>query len=450
MAGGLAGAGIANRMQRPATLPGLGDRRPSQLPTNERVQNLSDRMAGDRGFRDQAERPDQRPARDWNQTREDWQSHRDEMRNDWQEHRDQARDDWQDWRDDHYPWHGGWYWGNAPGYWGSWDHLWDEHPVAAVAGLTWWGVNTLGYAFGCDDYSNPYYSESYAVDYSEPIVTAPEEYYAPAESAPQQEPSQTAVQKFDEGRAAFYEGNYNAALKLVDEATKQLPHDAVLHEFRSLVLFALRRYGESAAAIHAVLAVGPGWDWKTLSSLYPDVEKYTAHLRALEAYCTQNAKAADGQFLLGYHYLTTGVTDAALARFRRANELQPNDSVSANLVASLTPRDLTAKPSAAEPAAAAPKAVPPEEVVGAWTASGKGSAKYAMTLDKEGTFSWKFTRGKRTEEVKGVYTVDGNVLAMEPNGGGTMVAELTMKAPNQLHFQMVGAATNDPGLNFEK
>jgi hypothetical protein len=37
-----------------------------------------------------------------------------------------------------------------------------------------------------------------------------------------------------------------------------MPRDAVLHEFRSLALFALQRYSESAAAIHAVLAVGPG------------------------------------------------------------------------------------------------------------------------------------------------------------------------------------------------
>ena len=67
------------------------------------------------------------------------------------------------------------------------------------------------------------------------------------------------------------------------------------------MLFALQRYSEAAAAIHAVLAVGPGWDAKTLTGLYPDMDTYTAHLRALEEYRNKNLKAADVRFLVGYH-----------------------------------------------------------------------------------------------------------------------------------------------------
>jgi hypothetical protein len=73
-----------------------------------------------------------------------------------------------------------------------------------------------------------------------------------------------------------------------------------------------------------------------------------------------------------------------------------------------------------------------------------------MTLDKEGTFAWSYARGSRTQDVKGVYTVEGNVLAMEPDSGGVMLAELTLKAPGNLHFQMVGADKGDPGLDFKK
>ena len=272
------GAGAANRIgDRQATLPGLGNGRPGpgQLPADrtpkERQQALHDRLAGQG-------RPDQ-PARDWNQVRGDWQQNRDQIREDWQNHRDEARDDWQNWFDDHYWQHGGWYWGHAPGYWSRWDYLWDNYPVAAAVGLTWWGANTIGNQFGCGDYYNPYYAETSGVSYAEPVVTLPVEAANPTTGLPSSV-SQEAVAKFDEARAAFFERNYEKALKLADEAVAKLAHDAVLHEFRSLVLFALRRYTESAAAIHAVLAVGPGWDAKTLSSLYPDMDTYTAHLRA--------------------------------------------------------------------------------------------------------------------------------------------------------------------------
>jgi tetratricopeptide (TPR) repeat protein len=445
-AGAAIGAGLANRAgDRQANLPGLGDRRPGagQLPANrtpqERRQALQDRLGGEG-------RLDQQPARDWNQVRNDWQQRRDEVRNDWQDYRDQARDDWQNWFDDHYWWHGGWYWGHAPGYWSRWDYLWDEHPVAAAVGLTWWGVNSLGYQFGYGDYYNPYYMENTAVNYSEPMISMPVEVAVPTTGLPASVP-QEGVTKFDQARAAFLEGKYDQALKLTDEAIAQMPRDAVLHEFRSLVLFALKRYPESAAALHAVLAVGPGWDAKTLSSLYSDLDIYTAHLRALEAARNNDPKAADVRFLLGYHYLTCGYPDEAAAEFRRAAELRPKDTVAASLAATLSPRD--SQPAQA-PAGAAPKPVPADNVAGTWTAAGRGTAKYSMSLQKDGTFTWGFSRGSRKQEVKGVYTLEGNVLAMEPDGGGVLLAELEVKEPDGLHFRMIGGASDDPGLDFKR
>jgi tetratricopeptide (TPR) repeat protein len=440
-AGAITGAGIADRMaNRPSSLPGLGNR-PSQLPNrtpDQRRDDLRDRLSGQ-------ERPSQRPERDWNQTRQDWQQRRDQVREDWQNHRDQARDDWQNWFDDHYWWHGGWYWGHAGGYWQRWDYLWDRYPVAAAAGLTWWGVNSLGWQFGCDDYSNPYYTESAGFNYSEPVVTEAVEA-PPQEGALPPNVPKDAVAKFDQARAAFLEGAYDKALKLTDQAAAQLPHDAVLHEFRSLVLFALKRYPESAAAIHAVLAVGPGWDFKTLSSLYSNSDTYTAQLRALEAARRNNPKAADIRFLLGYHYLTCGYPDDALAEFRLASELEPKDTVAPALVATLAPREAQAtKP---PDKASAPKTIPVDDLAGTWTAAGKGTARYTMSLRKDGTFTWSFKRGSRNQAVNGVYVLEGNVLAMEPNSGGVMLAELTLKAEDTLLFKPVGGAADDPGLKF--
>jgi hypothetical protein len=89
-------------------------------------------------------------------------------------------------------------------------------------------------------------------------------------------------------------------------------------------------------------------------------------------------------------------------------------------------------------------------VAGTWEAVGKDSSKYSMTLTKDGTFVWSFTKGTRKEEVKGVYSVEGNILAMEPESGGVLLAELTLKSPGNLLFKMVGSGESDPGLDFQR
>ena len=73
-----------------------------------------------------------------------------------------------------------------------------------------------------------------------------------------------------------------------------------------------------------------------------------------------------------------------------------------------------------------------------------------MNLRKDGTFTWAFARGSRKQEAKGVYTLEGNVLAMEPDSGGVLLAELTVKGADELRFQMIGGATDDPGLEFRR
>ena len=62
------------------------------------------------------------------------------------------------------------------------------------------------------------------------------------------------------------------------------------------MLFATKQYKPAAAAIYAVLSVGPGWDWATLCSFYPDRTVYPVHLRALEQYVTANANLPESRF----------------------------------------------------------------------------------------------------------------------------------------------------------
>jgi tetratricopeptide (TPR) repeat protein len=227
-----------------------------------------------------------------------------------------------------------------------------------------------------------------------------------------------------------------------------MPKDAVMHEFRALCLFATGKYREAAAVMNAVLAVGPGWDWTTLSSLYPSADVYTDQLRALEQYVAKNPKSADAHFLAAYHYITIGSNKEAIDELKKVVELQPNDSVAATMLEMLSPAPATP---AASPPAATPPAVPADSVVGAWSATGKNAARYEMTLGADGAFTWSFSKGAGPKQsVKGVYAVDGNTLAMQPDGGGTMVLELKLKAPGELHADIIGSAKGDPGLDFRK
>jgi predicted Zn-dependent protease len=145
-------------------------------------------------------------------------------------------------------------------------------------------------------------------------------------------------------RQAFRLGTYARAQELADRVIRKMPGDPAGHEFRALVLFARGRYTEAATALYAVLDVGPGWNWETLSGMYAHAEVYTEHLRDLEAFARDNPEDAAAQFVLAYHYLVVDAQEAAVAALKRVAELKPKDQMAPELV-----RMLNEKP--ADPAA---------------------------------------------------------------------------------------------------
>ena len=427
-------------------MPGLGNRpdiggnRPSQLPNRtpeQRREGLQDRLASREDFGDRS--------------REDWQDHRDQVREDWQDHYD-------DFYDRHDDWHHG-CWNGDAGDW--WNHMWDEHTALMAFGTTMWGVNRLAYGFGYWGYENPYYYESYpidggaAIDYSQPFVveSAPAEPPAtttPGEVAPAQAPT-PGISDFDAGRDAFYKGDYAAALASTNKALAALPNDPIIHEFRALVMFAQGKYKDAAAGLYSVLSVGPGWDWTTMSSLYPNVDVYTKQLRALEAGIKQNPQSTDARFVLAYHYLTCGSKDAAATQLKDLYKTMPQDKLIKELLL------MTGGPEAIGISAAPPEAAPVEapqvpaaDVVGTWNAAGERGTKFEMGLAPDGKFTWNYSQNGKSQSVKGVYALDGNVLAMEPESGGVMLAEITPPQGGRIDFKLLGAPPGDPGLKFAK
>ena len=185
-------------------------------------------------------------------------------------------------------------------------------------------------------------------DYSQPLDTQ--------SPPPADDVANPAVAKFDQARAAFGTGDYATALKLTDEALKSLPNDATLHEFRALIFFAIGKYDLAASPLYAVLSVGPGWDWTTLSGLYPNVDVYTAQLRKLEAFVKANPKSVNGRFVLAYHYLTQGNNDAGVVMLKEIVAQAPNDTLSAQLLRHFSPSAASDGTNAPAPTAAAPAA----------------------------------------------------------------------------------------------
>ena len=266
-------------------------------------------------------------------------------------------------------------------------------------------------------------------DYSQPIdVTS-----APPDAAA----ATSTEQVFSAARDSFKAGDFQRALDLADQVLKQTPNVAVVHEFRALCLFALKRYDEAAAVNYSVLTAGPGWNWSTLVGLYPDVDTYTNQLRALEAYAKSNPNSASAQFLLAYFYMVQGNNDAAGAQFERVAQLQPQDQLSSSFAklykkaaeqpaaeATIQPTQNVVQNQAEQPAVppGQPPAVannqqpatvpappgetadqqqeppppPPAELVGNWKAQPAPDVTIALAIQTDGQFSWEVnTKGQK-------------------------------------------------------
>jgi tetratricopeptide (TPR) repeat protein len=354
--------------------------------------------------------------------------------------------------------HGDWY----HGYWGGhyngyWNNFWNRYPAAAALGLTTWGLNRMWYGFGYYPYYNPYYVSPYPVgggvvlDYSQPLTAYQQQTADPTDAAMSDDPAQNAIQQ---AREDFYNGNYQQSLLDINAALTSRPGDAVLHEFRALILFALGQYHDAAATIHDVLAIGPGWDWTTMSGLYPDITVYTEQLRRLEDDIKAHPDAADERFLVAYHYMTEGYNDAAATQLKKVVELEPRDTVAQQLLSMVTPAPAEGSPAEVPASPGLPGSTTSDidkaSLVGNWKAQGQNSAQFELALQQDGRFDWTYLADGKSTEVSGVYAVQGENLALEPDSGGTMLAQITAPADGSFHFVSVGSPANDPGLTFKK
>ncbi|MEO6808571.1 MAG: tetratricopeptide repeat protein [Isosphaeraceae bacterium] len=375
------------------------------------------------------------------------------------------------WRGAYWGYHKGW----ANGYWhgnnnnNNWG--WGRFAAGAAVGVTAWALGSSFYNWGYNSYANPYYANAavaqpivieqmvasgepqtvsvpgLAYDYSQPIDTQAE--------PPSAEVADPAVAKFDAAREAFRSGDYAGALRLTDEALKVLPNDATLHEFRALVLFAAGKYDLAAGPLYAVLSVGPGWDWTTMIGLYPGADVYTAQLRKLEEFVGANPSTTAGRFVLAYHYITQGHTDAAVAKLKEVLALSPEDTLSAQLVRQFSKPSTTPSTAAAPTAPAAPtepKAPVKEgQLSGDWAARPANDTTIRLNVADNGAFTWTVDSKGKAQKLTGKWSLADDLLTMaQAEQGGALVGHVTWQAEDRWTFRVMGGGPEDPGLSFSR
>jgi len=397
----------------------------------------------------------------------------------------------------HYP--GGWGWRRGYGYpgygywggyggglgygglgWGLGSGLGMGLGMGMGYGLSSWLFGPMLYNWGYSNYNNPYYGgagyggattvvqQPIVYDYSQPINAS-----APPPDEAVTNPTMTT---FEQAREAFKQGDYANALSLTDQSLRQMPNDPTLHEFRALALFALARYDEAAAALYAVLSVGPGWDWSTLISLYNSPETYTQQLRALENFVGQNSRSAAGRFVLAYHYLTQGHAGEAADQLKEVVALQPKDQLSTQLLQQLQQPPNSPEgsppaqaggppPSPATASVASPTAPPgsptptPDtpaspgqegKLAGTWTAQPSKDTTITVSFQDQGHFTWKVAHQGQDHQFQGESSYVNGILTMAQDENNAMVGDVVWQDPNHFQFKVLGGGPSDPGLTFTK
>ena len=142
----------------------------------------------------------------------------------------------------------------------------------------------------------------------------------------------------------MFDRSYREALSDFNVALKQLPGDAVVHEIRSLALFALGDYKAAAAGLNSLLSAAPGTDWTTMSGLYGNPDDYTVQLRKLEQFGKSNPNDPSSHFVMAYHYLVTGSTDASIEALKVVVKNQPKDVTAKRMLDAMVPPAVPPRP----------------------------------------------------------------------------------------------------------
>jgi len=383
---------------------------------------------------------------------------------------------WGHWNHNNHHHHNNWFhWGHS--YWGCYSPWYSHHHGWGFGSwcATGWDGGYCGFGIvidPCYTYYNPYYvvCETYYedipyFDYSQPLVIGDEGIRR----------TEDGVELVEAARVAFARGEYNEALRLVSYAAEQMPNDPDVHQLRSIILFAMGDFKESAAAANAALSVGQGWSWDAIRSLYGENGAYSAQYRGLEEFVAENPNLPEGRFLLGYHYMMLNFKDAARRELGQAVRLQPKDQVSSTMLKSLSPQeparpyqpsvpivppvpqtDVTIPPQVGQNTLeTAPKkqesspqvTVQRGKLLGNWTASPDAKTKISLGIKDDGSFEWKVKADKQNTELKGTFELDGDNLILK-RGTDSQKLEGKVKSATEKAFVFTLIVNGKEAMTF--
>ena len=348
--------------------------------------------------------------------------------------------------------HGHWGYGYSSSYYHH--HWWcddDDFARGFMWGIGVWSFGNLIYNMGYQTYSNPYPApvvQNTYVTYNQPVSVAAAAH-PPGDEATVTSAEAKSNEASQRSRDAFAKGDYITASKALDEAIAATPGDVTLHEYRSLIFFALGKFSDAAGVLNPVLASGPGWGWETMIGFYNNSETYNQQLRKLEDYTKSAPTKADARFLLGYHYMVCGHMKEANLEFSKASELQPADSISRQL------RDLTKSsiPETSEPDSSPPTKpdlMTQTQLPGLWVSDRGKEGKITFELKADGAYTWSYLNEGRKSDMNGTYSINDNGLLVMTTDDTQMIVELVRKDDKNMKFTIIGAPDGDPGLEFTK
>ena len=187
-----------------------------------------------------------------------------------------------------------------------------------------------------------------------------------------------------------------------------------------------------------------------MASLYPNIDVYTSQLRKLEAFVAANPNSTAGRFVLAYHYLTEGHTDAAVSRLKEVVALAPQDTLSAQLVKQFSP-PATAPDTPAAATAPPPATTPAKQgnLAGNWTAHPAGDTTIDLRIGDDETFTWKVTAKGKPRQLAGKWSLTNNLLTLAQEGdAGALVGRVSWQADDKWSFRVIGTGPEDQGLLF--
>jgi hypothetical protein len=153
----------------------------------------------------------------------------------------------------------------------------------------------------------------------------------PGPPAAAAEPKTASAQLVQSGKEAGKARRYSRAERSFRRATEELPEDPRAHFLLAQARFALRKYAEAVAAIHAGMRLQPDWPNvryrpRDLYGLDPD--DFSGQLKRLADAFAKNADDPFLAFLYAYELWFDNRKDEARLILRRAKALAPDPSFS--------------------------------------------------------------------------------------------------------------------------